>query len=112
MKGQEVARGLIKRFSARPHAGLLRRRFGGRNRSIKKRMARQLQAIKMELRKTNARPHRRRLRAGEALDIVVAPSPAIEGLLAPGLLLPDSRVEVARSGIGVRRQRPNDARRD
>jgi hypothetical protein len=26
-------------------------------------------------------------------------------LLAPGLLLPDSRVEVDRSGIGVRRQR-------
>jgi molybdate transport system substrate-binding protein len=43
----------------------------------------------------------RRLRAGEVLDIVIAPAPAIEGLITQELLLPDSRVEVARSGIGV-----------
>jgi molybdate transport system substrate-binding protein len=43
----------------------------------------------------------KRLRVGEALDIVIAPAPAIEGLLTQRLVLPDSRVEVARSGIGL-----------
>jgi len=42
-----------------------------------------------------------RLRAGEALDIVIAPAPAIEGLITKELLRPDSRIDVARSGIGV-----------
>jgi molybdate transport system substrate-binding protein len=43
----------------------------------------------------------RRLRAGEVLDIVIAPAPAIEGLITQELLLPDSRVEVANQGSAL-----------
>jgi molybdate transport system substrate-binding protein len=43
----------------------------------------------------------RRLGAGETLDIVIAPAPSIDDLIRRGLLLADSRVDVARSGIGV-----------
>src|SRR5712692_3876730 len=43
----------------------------------------------------------RRLSAGEPLDIVIAPAPWIDDFVKRGLLVADSRVDVARSGIGV-----------
>jgi molybdate transport system substrate-binding protein len=43
----------------------------------------------------------RRLGAGEPLDIVIAPAPWIDDLIKRGLLVADSRVDVAKSGIGV-----------
>jgi molybdate transport system substrate-binding protein len=43
----------------------------------------------------------RRLGAGEPLDIVIAPAPWIDDLIKRGLLVAGSRVDVARSGIGV-----------
>jgi molybdate transport system substrate-binding protein len=43
----------------------------------------------------------RRLSAGETLDIVIAPAPSIDDLIRRGLLLADSRIDVAKSGIGV-----------
>jgi molybdate transport system substrate-binding protein len=43
----------------------------------------------------------RRLGAGETLDIVIAPAPWIDDMIKRGLLVAGSRVDVARSGIGV-----------
>jgi molybdate transport system substrate-binding protein len=43
----------------------------------------------------------KRLDAGETLDIVIAPGPWIDDLVKRGLLMTGSRVDVARSGIGV-----------
>jgi Bacterial extracellular solute-binding protein len=43
----------------------------------------------------------RRLGAGETLDIVIAPAPWIDDLTKRGLLVAGSRVDVAKSGIGV-----------
>jgi molybdate transport system substrate-binding protein len=43
----------------------------------------------------------KRLGAGETLDIVIAPGPWIDDLTKRGLLVTGSRVDVARSGIGV-----------
>ncbi len=43
----------------------------------------------------------RRMRAGEAFDVVVLAADAIEGLIADGCLLAGSRVDLARSGIAV-----------
>jgi molybdate transport system substrate-binding protein len=43
----------------------------------------------------------KRLSAGETLDIVIAPAPWIDDFVKRGLLVADSRVDVARSGIGV-----------
>jgi molybdate transport system substrate-binding protein len=43
----------------------------------------------------------KRLGAGETLDIVIAPGPWIDDLTKRGLLATGSRVDVARSGIGV-----------
>jgi molybdate transport system substrate-binding protein len=42
-----------------------------------------------------------RLGAGETIDIVIAPAPWIDDLTRRGLLVADSRVDVARSGIGA-----------
>jgi molybdate transport system substrate-binding protein len=42
-----------------------------------------------------------RLGAGETLDIVIAPAPWIDDMIKRGLLVAGSRVDVARSGIGV-----------
>jgi molybdate transport system substrate-binding protein len=42
-----------------------------------------------------------RLGAGETLDIVIAPAPSIDDLVKRGLLVADSRVDLAKSGIGV-----------
>ncbi len=43
----------------------------------------------------------RRLGAGETLDIVIAPAPWIDDMIKRGLLVADSRVDVAKSGIGA-----------
>jgi molybdate transport system substrate-binding protein len=43
----------------------------------------------------------RRLGAGETLDIVIAPAPWIDDMIKRGLLVAGSRVDFARSGIGV-----------
>jgi molybdate transport system substrate-binding protein len=43
----------------------------------------------------------RRLGAGETLDIVIAPAVWIDDLIKRGLVVADSRAEVARSGIGA-----------
>jgi molybdate transport system substrate-binding protein len=43
----------------------------------------------------------RRVRAGEAWDLVFLAADAVEGLLADGCLLAGSRVDLARSGVAV-----------
>jgi molybdate transport system substrate-binding protein len=43
----------------------------------------------------------KRLSAGETLDIVIAPVPLIDQMMQRGVLIPESRVDVAKSGIGV-----------
>jgi molybdate transport system substrate-binding protein len=43
----------------------------------------------------------KRISAGETLDIVIAPVPLIDQMMQRGVLIPDSRVDVAKSGIGV-----------
>jgi len=43
----------------------------------------------------------KRVSASEPLDVVIAPVPLIDQMMRRGVLMPDSRVEVAKSGIGV-----------
>jgi molybdate transport system substrate-binding protein len=43
----------------------------------------------------------RRVREGEAVDLVVLAAKAIDELIAAGRLLPDSRVDILRSGIAI-----------
>ena len=43
----------------------------------------------------------KRVRAGEAVDVVVLSSTAIDSLIAAGSLLPDSRVDLVRSGVAI-----------
>jgi molybdate transport system substrate-binding protein len=43
----------------------------------------------------------RRIGGGEVADVAIASSPAIDGLIKQGKLVPGSRVDVARSTIGV-----------
>jgi molybdate transport system substrate-binding protein len=43
----------------------------------------------------------KRVRAGESVDVVVLSSTAIDSLIAAGSLLPDSRVDLARSGVAI-----------
>ncbi len=43
----------------------------------------------------------RRVEGGEAVDVVVLAGPAIDKLIVGGMLQADSRVEIARSGIGI-----------
>jgi molybdate transport system substrate-binding protein len=43
----------------------------------------------------------KRVRAGEAVDVVVLSSTAIDSLIAAGSLLPESRTDLARSGISI-----------
>ncbi|MEO8922396.1 MAG: substrate-binding domain-containing protein [Caldimonas sp.] len=43
----------------------------------------------------------RRVRAGESFDLVVLASNVIDDLIADGMLLPQSRVDLVRSGIAV-----------
>jgi len=42
-----------------------------------------------------------KLSGGETPDIVVAPAPVVDSLAKSGTLLPDSRVDLARVGVGV-----------
>jgi molybdate transport system substrate-binding protein len=43
----------------------------------------------------------KRVRAGEAVDVVVLSSTAIDSLIAAGSLLPDSRADLVRSGVSI-----------
>jgi molybdate transport system substrate-binding protein len=43
----------------------------------------------------------RRVRAGEAVDVVVLSSTAIDSLIAAGSLLPDSRIDLVKSGVSI-----------
>jgi len=43
----------------------------------------------------------KRVRAGETVDVVVLSSTAIDSLIASGSLLPDSRVDLVRSGVSI-----------
>jgi molybdate transport system substrate-binding protein len=43
----------------------------------------------------------KRVRAGEAVDIVVLANTAIDSLIAAGSLLPESRVDLVRSGVSI-----------
>lgn len=43
----------------------------------------------------------KRVRAGESVDVVVLSSTAIDSLIAAGSLLPDSRVDLVRSGVAI-----------
>jgi molybdate transport system substrate-binding protein len=43
----------------------------------------------------------KRVADGETADVVMLPAPQIDGLIKQGKLIPESRVDVAKSGIGV-----------
>jgi molybdate transport system substrate-binding protein len=43
----------------------------------------------------------KRVRAGEAVDVAVLSSTAIDSLIAAGSLLPDSRTDLVRSGVSI-----------
>ncbi len=43
----------------------------------------------------------KRVRAGEAVDVVILSSTAIGSLIAAGSLLPDSRVDLVKSGVSI-----------
>jgi molybdate transport system substrate-binding protein len=43
----------------------------------------------------------KRVRAGESVDVVVLSSTAIDSLIAAGSLLPDSRVDLVKSGVAI-----------
>src|SRR5579863_6537684 len=43
----------------------------------------------------------KRVRAGESVDVVVLSSTAIDSLIAAGSLLPDSRIDLVRSGVAI-----------
>jgi molybdate transport system substrate-binding protein len=43
----------------------------------------------------------KRVRAGEAVDVVVLSSTAIDSLIAAGSLLPDSRIDLVKSGVSI-----------
>jgi molybdate transport system substrate-binding protein len=43
----------------------------------------------------------KRVRAGEAVDVVVLSSAAIDSLIAAGSLLPDSRIDLVKSGVAI-----------
>jgi molybdate transport system substrate-binding protein len=43
----------------------------------------------------------KRVGDGETADVVMLPAPQIDGLIKQGKLIPESRVDVAKSGIGV-----------
>jgi molybdate transport system substrate-binding protein len=43
----------------------------------------------------------KRVRAGESVDVVVLSSTAIDSLIAAGSLLPDSRIDLVKSGVAV-----------
>ena len=43
----------------------------------------------------------RRVQAGEAVDLVILASPAIDDLIKQGKIVPGSRVDLAKSGVGI-----------
>lgn len=43
----------------------------------------------------------KRVRAGEAVDVVILSSTAIDSLIAAGSLLPDSRTDLVKSGVSI-----------
>jgi len=43
----------------------------------------------------------KRVRAGEAVDVVILSSTAIDGLIAAGSLAPDSRIDLVKSGVSI-----------
>jgi molybdate transport system substrate-binding protein len=43
----------------------------------------------------------KRVRAGESVDVVVLSSAAIDSLIAAGCLLPDSRIDLVKSGVAI-----------
>jgi molybdate transport system substrate-binding protein len=43
----------------------------------------------------------KRVRAGEAVDVAVLSSTAIDSLIAAGSLLPDSRIDLVKSGVAI-----------
>jgi molybdate transport system substrate-binding protein len=43
----------------------------------------------------------KRVRAGEAVDVVILSSTAIDSLIAAGSLLPDSRTDLVKSGVAI-----------
>jgi molybdate transport system substrate-binding protein len=43
----------------------------------------------------------KRVRAGEAVDVVVLSNTAIDSLIAAGSLLPDSRIDLVKSGVAI-----------
>lgn len=43
----------------------------------------------------------KRVRAGETVDVVILSSTAIDSLIAAGSLLPDSRVDLVKSGVSI-----------
>src|SRR5437868_1163924 len=43
----------------------------------------------------------KRVRAGEAVDVVILSSTAIDSLIAAGSLLPASRVDLVKSGVSI-----------
>jgi molybdate transport system substrate-binding protein len=43
----------------------------------------------------------KRVRAGEAVDVVILSSTAIDSLIAAGSLLPDSRIDLVKSGVSI-----------
>jgi molybdate transport system substrate-binding protein len=43
----------------------------------------------------------KRVRAGEAVDVVILSSTAIDSLIAAGSLVPDSRVDLVKSGVSI-----------
>jgi molybdate transport system substrate-binding protein len=43
----------------------------------------------------------KRVRVGEAVDVVVLSSTAIDSLIAAGSLLPDSRIDLVKSGVAI-----------
>ncbi len=44
---------------------------------------------------------KKRIAAGEAFDVLIMASPDIDGFLADGALAPGSRVDIAKSGVGI-----------
>src|SRR2546430_6000083 len=43
----------------------------------------------------------KRMQAGESYDLVIMAGPALDGLIKQGKIVPGSRVDVVKSGVGV-----------
>lgn len=58
-------------------------------------------AVQLEITTDVAAPMVRRVRSGEPFDVLVAAPDQINGLVKDGLIIPETRIDLARSGIGV-----------